>query len=141
MPRRLGGRRRCGGPLSWVPTPAQRTGPRQVVDQPLRALLGWRTAEAELSRPPRQPGRREQVEALGRAERLQGRAEKAADELLADVFQRPRVLLLAAAEQGVDELEEEVFEKIVVALVYAGPNAQLPCPSRPLLDPLHQLRL
>ncbi len=119
----------------------QRDRPGEAVDEPLGALVGLRSAQAEAARPAGEALRREQVEPLLRRQPRQRLAEQAAHELFADELQRPGALLPAAAEQGVDELEQKVFQKIHISLIRSRRDEQLPRRLGAVLDGVEQMRL
>ena len=86
-------------------------------------------------------GGREEVELFRRAQVAQRDAELPADELLADVFERPHALLLSTPEQRVDDLEQQIFQEIRVLLIHAGRDEQLPRAFGAVLDRMQQVRL
>ena len=86
-------------------------------------------------------GRREHVEPNLRRHFAQGGDEQPADDVFADVIERPHAALLAAAEQRVDDLEEQVFEEIAVFLVNAGRDEHLPGAVAAVLDGVEQVGL
>ena len=116
-------------------------GGRELLGEPVGALLGLGGAEAEPARPLAEPGRGEQVHALIRGERLERRAELLPHEQLADGGERPDALLLAAAEQRVEHLEQQILEEVGVFLVNAGRDDELPRAAGAVLDRVEQVRL
>jgi hypothetical protein len=79
--------------------------PAEVVEQPLRPLLGLGAAQPEATRPATESRGGEQLEALFRVQGAQGAVQQPADQLLADQRQRPGPALFAAAQERIDHLK------------------------------------
>ena len=121
--------------------PLDRVGLVRASSSHWRAFLGLGAAQAEPAGPAAEPGRRKQIELALLAHCFHGLPQERSAQLLAEEFQRPPALLLAAAQQRVDDLEQQIFEKIAVALIGARRDQQLQGPVAGMLDRMQQVRL
>jgi hypothetical protein len=129
----------CLGNRHWPAT--ELPVPTDVINQPLTPLQRLTNSEAEFPRPPAQAGRGEQLQPLIVGQTGECIAQQSADDVLADMFQRPNSALFAAAKQRVNDLEKQVFEEVRVLLVNPRRDQELPGTVSAVLDRVQQVRL